>query len=44
MTLFKFDYVRGHIHVYNAFGEFLFSADTEKEAREELKEYAKSSS
>lgn len=34
--------VRGHIQVYNYKGEFLFSADNEREAREELKEYAES--
>lgn len=33
---------QGHIHVYDNHGKFLFSADTEQEAREELKEYAKS--
>lgn len=32
--------VNGHIHVYNDQGLFLFSADTEREAREELKQYA----
>ena len=32
--------VNGHIHVYNDQGLFLFSADTEREAREELKNYA----
>ena len=35
--------VHGHIHVYDYQGTFLFSADTEQEAREELREYAKSS-
>ncbi len=35
-------YVQGHIHVYDYHGLFLFSADTEREAREELMEYAKS--
>lgn len=40
--MYSFQYVRGHIHVYNYYGKFLFSADTEKEAREELEEYAKS--
>lgn len=28
--------VRGHIEVYNQYGDFLFSADTESEARREL--------
>ena len=32
----------GHIQVYDHLGKFLFSADTEREAREEIKEYAKS--
>ena len=31
--------IRGHIQVYDAKGVFLFSADTERETREELKEY-----
>ena len=34
--------VRGHIQVYDYKGNFLFSADSEREAREELKEYAES--
>ena len=34
--------VHGHIQVYDYCGNFLFSADTEREAREELTEYAKS--
>ncbi len=42
--MFSFCYLCGHIQVYNANGEFLFSADTEKEAREELIEYAESAS
>ena len=32
--------VHGHIQVYDYRGNFLFSADSEREAREELKEYA----
>lgn len=32
--------VNGHIQVYNENGIFLFSADTEREAREELEAYA----
>ena len=32
----QFRYVAGHIEVYSATGEFLFSADTETEAMEEL--------
>ena len=31
-------YVYGHVEVYTREGEFLFSADTEREAREELEE------
>ena len=34
--------VGGHVQVYDYKGQFLFSADTEREAREELKEYAES--
>ncbi len=34
--------VRGHIQVYDYNGNFLFSADTEREAREELEYYAES--
>ncbi len=40
--MFKIINVRGHIQVYNNNGEFLFSADSEREAREELKDYAES--
>lgn len=35
-------YIHGHIQVYDANGNFLFSADSEREAREELMEYAQS--
>lgn len=35
---------RGHILVYDATGKFLFSADNEREVREELREYAQSAS
>ena len=38
--MFSIRNVRGHIQVYDHNGEFLFSADTEREAREELKYYA----
>lgn len=34
--------VHGHIQVYDQKGNFLFSADSEREAREELEEYAES--
>ncbi len=40
--MFHFINTRGHILVYNYSGEFLFSADSEWEAREELKEYEES--
>lgn len=38
--MFSMRYVGGHIQVYDARGFFLFSADTEREAREEMMEYA----
>ena len=38
--MYQIRYVFGHFQVYNQNGTFLFSADTEKEAREELEEYA----
>ncbi len=34
--------VKGHYQVYDWAGRFLFSADSEREAREELREYAQS--
>ena len=34
--------IHGHIQVYDRNGNFLFSADNEREAREELKDYAQS--
>ncbi len=40
--MFTFQNVRGHIQVYDWKGTFLFSADNEQEAREELEAYAKS--
>lgn len=40
--MFKFKNVNGHVQVYDYRGNFLFSADSEQEAREELKEYAQS--
>ena len=42
MTMFSIRYVQGHIQVYDHNGKFLFSADTEREAREELEDYAQS--
>ena len=40
--MFTIRYVRGHIQVYDNQGKFLFSADTEREVREELEYYAES--
>ncbi len=40
--MYRIKYINGHVHVYDMRGIFLFSADTEREAREELKDYAKS--
>ena len=37
-TMYEFRNVRGHVEVYDNRGQFLFSADNEKEAREELEE------
>lgn len=37
--MFKFRNVQGHVLVYDHNGNFLFSADSEREAREELLEY-----
>ena len=42
MTMYQMRYVYGHIQVYDMNGRFLFSADNEREAREELEEYAES--
>ena len=38
--MFTIRYVKGHLQVYDWNGRFLFSADSEKEVREELMEYA----
>lgn len=38
--MFSIRNIRGHIQVYDAKGNFLFSADSEREAREELMNYA----
>lgn len=40
--MYSMRYVQGHVQVYDFRGNFLFSADTEREAREELEEYAQS--
>ena len=42
MTMYQIKYVRGHIQVYDNRGNFLFSADSEREAREELRAYEES--
>ena len=42
MTMYQMRNVRGHIQVYDYKGNFLFSADSEREAREELMEYEES--
>lgn len=38
--MFTIRNVQGHVQVYDMRGNFLFSADTEREARKELEEYA----
>ena len=40
MVMYSMRYVHGHVQVYDFQGNFLFSADNEREAREELREYA----
>ena len=42
MAMYKMRNVQGHIQVYDHMGNFLFSADSEREAREELHSYAES--
>ena len=42
MAMYQMRNVHGHIQVYDYRGNFLFSADSEREAREELEEYAES--
>ena len=34
--MYSMRYVQGHVQVYDQRGRFLFSADNEREAREEL--------
>lgn len=36
--MYSMKYVHGHVQVYDRNGRFLFSADSEREAREELEE------
>ena len=38
--MYSVKHIGGHIQVYDWNGKFLFSADSEREAREELKYYA----
>jgi len=40
--MYSIKYVCGHVQVYDCRGKFLFSADTEREAREELEEFEES--
>ena len=40
--MYSIRYIAGHVQVYNSEGVFLFSADTEREAREEIEIYAES--
>jgi len=40
--MYSIRYVSGHVQVYDYQGKFLFSADTEQEAREEMRGYAES--
>ena len=42
MAMYTMRYIRGHIQVYDRKGNFLFSADSEREVREELRDYAES--
>ena len=42
--MYSIRYVSGHVQVYDYKGQFLFSADTEREAREEWSTYAKRAS
>lgn len=37
--MFSIRYAYGHVQVYDHAGRFLFSADNEREAREELEDY-----
>lgn len=37
--MYSIKYVHGHVQVYDRNGVFLFSADSEREAREELRDY-----
>ena len=41
-VMYSMRYIGGHIQVYDYMGTFLFSADNEREAREELEYYEES--
>ena len=41
-NMYSIRYVHGHVLVYDVRGNFLFSADNEREAREELVSYEES--
>jgi hypothetical protein len=40
--MYSMRYIGGHVQVYDLRGNFLFSADSEREAREELEFYEES--
>lgn len=40
--MYQMRYVGGHVQVYDLNGRFLFSADNEREARQEWEAYAES--
>jgi len=40
--MYSIRYIQGHVQVYDNRGNFLFSADSEREAREESRDYAES--
>ena len=42
MAMYQLRNIHGRIQVYDYKGNFLFSADSEREAREELEDYAES--
>ena len=42
MAMYQIRNIRGHIQVYDVHGNFLFSADKEREAREDLEYYEES--
>ena len=42
MAMYQLRNIHGHIQEYDYKGNFLFSADSEREAREELEDYAES--